>query len=287
LLALGAMATLGVGEVMSGFRLGFTTFLGSKAAGIALLIGLFYAALCICTTFIFLDRRENTFCVPMHCGSSMLSGFTATYALTFFFNQNPPSAPQLTSAGLIIIALAFLSPLHHFERYLGKLISVLERGYQMFFPSEALLQRPKPVALSSLQTTISENVLVGQKESLAQDHFDTLRRIFLFVCSGNTCRSPMAAAIGNAEIAARLNIPFETLGQANVQAFSAGVSARVGASIWFPRRPPRRTVSIQTVTSKIPSAADWLHTSTARGVFAIWSSCDSMRSTCRLGCREL
>jgi protein-tyrosine-phosphatase len=39
----------------------------------------------------------------------------------------------------------------------------------------------------------------------------------------------MAAAIGNAEIAARLNIPFESLGQANVQAFSAGVSARAGA----------------------------------------------------------
>src|ERR1700704_850954 len=133
LLVLGAMAALGAGEVMNGFRQGFTTFLGSKAVGIALLIGLFYSALCVCTTFIFLDRRENTFCVPMHCGSSMLSGFTATYALTFFFNQNPPSAPQLTSAGLIIIALGFLSPLHHFERSLGKLRSLLASGYRSFF----------------------------------------------------------------------------------------------------------------------------------------------------------
>jgi protein-tyrosine phosphatase len=39
----------------------------------------------------------------------------------------------------------------------------------------------------------------------------------------------MAAAIGNAEIAARLNIPFDALPTADIQALSAGVSARVGA----------------------------------------------------------
>src|SRR5258708_37134175 len=115
------MALVGSGEAMLGFRAGFTTFLGSAAVGWALLVGLFYAAVCICTTFIFLDRRENTFCVPMHCGSSMLSGLTAAYALTWFPNQSPPGGWQMPSASLIVIALALLSPLHHFEFYLGKL----------------------------------------------------------------------------------------------------------------------------------------------------------------------
>src|SRR5207237_10523112 len=115
LLALGAAAAVGAGDLMKGFRIGFTTFLFSRGAPIALLIGFFYAGLCICTTFMFLDRRENTFCVPMHSGSSMLSGFTATYALTLFFNQPSPSAPQLASAAFIVIALAVLSPLHHFS----------------------------------------------------------------------------------------------------------------------------------------------------------------------------
>ena len=41
----------------------------------------------------------------------------------------------------------------------------------------------------------------------------------------------MAAAISNAEIAARLKIPFEALETVNVQALSAGVSARVGAPL--------------------------------------------------------
>jgi protein-tyrosine-phosphatase len=39
----------------------------------------------------------------------------------------------------------------------------------------------------------------------------------------------MAAAIGNAHIAERLKIPFETLDGAGVKSLSAGVSARVGA----------------------------------------------------------
>jgi hypothetical protein len=73
LLALGLMATIGVGDVMMGFRVGFTTFPGTKGAAFAVLVELAYAGLNICTTLIFLDRRENTFCVPMHCSSSLLS----------------------------------------------------------------------------------------------------------------------------------------------------------------------------------------------------------------------
>src|SRR5437773_8959316 len=52
LLVLGVLALVGRGEVMLGFRLGFTTFLGSAAVGWASLVGLFYAGLCICTTLI-------------------------------------------------------------------------------------------------------------------------------------------------------------------------------------------------------------------------------------------
>jgi protein-tyrosine phosphatase len=41
----------------------------------------------------------------------------------------------------------------------------------------------------------------------------------------------MAAAIANAEIAARLGVPFEALGTVNAQALSRGVSAREGAPL--------------------------------------------------------
>ena len=229
LLLLAAMATIGIGDAMMGLRIGFTTFLASKDAGFAVLVGLFYAGLCICTTLIFLDRRENTFCVPMHCGSSMLSGLVATYALSFAFHQIPPNQSQLVSAGLIVIALAFLSPLHHFERFLGNLRSSLATIYQMLPGFVTGFQEPNPDTSSGLQTTLAWNAPLTEKELEGLDHIDKLRQAFLFVCSGNTCRSPIAAAIGNAEIAARLQIPVASLGPAKLPALSAGIAANIGA----------------------------------------------------------
>lgn len=200
-LALVVMAFVGAGDVMMGFRTGLTTFLISPAAVFAALVGLFYAGLCICTTLIFLDRRENTFCMPMHCGSSMLSGFTATAVLAYFFHQSSPSSAQMISAGFIVVALGFLSPLHHFQRVMNKLANALGR----------------------LRLRSTDIIPSGDGAALP--------RLILFVCSGNTCRSPMAAAIANAEIATRLNIPFEALETVNVRALSAGVSAKVGAPL--------------------------------------------------------
>jgi protein-tyrosine-phosphatase len=102
---------------------------------------------------------------------------------------------------MIVVALLFLSPLHHLDRYLAKL-------KPRFGPA------PIP------------------------------ERLFLFVCSGNTCRSPMAAAIANAEIAARLGIPYESLETVNVRALSAGVSARVGAPLTDEAAEVLRSLSV-------------------------------------------
>lgn len=200
------LALIGAGDVMLGFRTGLTSFVTTPAAFYAALVGLFYAALCICTTLIFLDRRENTFCMPMHCGSSMLSGFTATAILAYFFDQSPPTSAQSVSAGFIAIALAFLSPLHHFDRYWVKIKRILGLDYA------PMVAKPQ--------------------------------RLFLFVCSGNTCRSPMAAAIANAEIAARLGIPFKSLETVNVRALSAGVSAKVGAPLTAEAAEVLRSLSV-------------------------------------------
>ena len=195
-LTLIVLATIGAGDVMLGFRTGLTSFLTSPAAIYAVLVGLCYAALCICTTLIFLDRRENTFCMPMHCGSSMLSGFTATAILAYLYGQSSPTAAQAVGAGFIAIALGFLSPLHHLDRYLAR-----------------------------FRRTRRE-------------------RLFLFVCSGNTCRSPMAAAIANAEIATRLRLPIAALQTVNVRALSAGVSARVGEPLTAEAQEALQSLSV-------------------------------------------
>ena len=153
----------------------------------------------------------------MHCGTSMLSGLVASWALSLFYNQAPPSAAQLNSAFLIAIALLFLSPLHHFELYLGKLNKAFRRAFLWTKPS--LDEQARSAALSSaIQSSSQDGVVAGTNP----------RRVFLFVCSGNTCRSAMAEAIGNAETASRLNIPFDSVGESGVNMLSAGVSARPG-----------------------------------------------------------
>ena len=198
------LSLIGATPVMLGFRTGLTSFITTPGALFAALVGFSYAALCVCTTLIFLDRRENTFCVPMHCGSSILSGFTATAILAYFFNLSGPTSAQGVGAGLFIIALGFLSPLHHFDRYWIK----IKRAF-------------------------------GFAPPLAQP-----QRLFLFVCSGNTCRSPMAAAIANAEIAERLGIAFKSLETVNVRAMSAGVSARAGAPLTEEAAEVLRSLSV-------------------------------------------
>jgi len=57
---------------------------------------------------------------------------------------------------------------------------------------------------------------------------DALKRLFVFVCHGNTTRSPMAQAICNAEIADRFGVSFESLDRLGVKAVSAGLTARPG-----------------------------------------------------------
>jgi molybdate transport system ATP-binding protein len=60
---------------------------------------------------------------------------------------------------------------------------------------------------------------------------DVVQRLFLFVCAGNTSRSPMAQAICNAEIANRLGVPVDSLERLGIKAMSAGLTARPGESL--------------------------------------------------------
>jgi molybdate transport system ATP-binding protein len=60
---------------------------------------------------------------------------------------------------------------------------------------------------------------------------NTLQRLFVFVCHGNTLRSPMAQAICNAEIASRLGVPPESLDRLGIKAVSAGLTAQPGEPI--------------------------------------------------------
>jgi protein-tyrosine-phosphatase len=176
------VAAFGQGEIAGQLRDGFTVFFATKLVWPALLIGLLYACLYLFGTSIYLDDRENTFCIPLNRCSTLVSGIVSSYALTIFLGWRPPSYYQLAGALIVIVALGVLLQ-----------ASLREKG------------------------RAGVAVLAG-------------RRLFLFVCGGNTSRSPMAQAICNAEIARRLGLdPPPTPGElAPFYALSAGLTAEPG-----------------------------------------------------------
>jgi len=77
-------------------------------SAIGLLIGVFYGSLYFFGTSVYLDHRENSFCVPLNRGASLIAGVTAAVMM-----GRPPTIWELTGVSLVIFALVFLSPVHH------------------------------------------------------------------------------------------------------------------------------------------------------------------------------
>ena len=94
----------------------------------------------------------------------------------------------------------------------------------------------------------------------------TLRgRLVLFVCTGNTCRSPMAAAIFRSLLAERLGVGPDQLPEAGFRVQSAGVAAFGGASasdhavtLMAERGIDLSMHRSQPVTRELVEEADWI-----------------------------
>ena len=115
------VALFGHGEIAGGLRFGFAHAFNGPFALYGLAIGFFYAGLGVFNTFILLDRRENTFCVPMHSGSSLLAGILASYSLFWWLHGPHPSGVQIGGIFLIMAALLVMSPLHHLPLYVKQI----------------------------------------------------------------------------------------------------------------------------------------------------------------------
>lgn len=107
LIACAGLATIGLGFFVTGAPMRSGTL--APAIG----IGAMYAALYVFGTLIYLDRRENTFCIPLNRCSSLLAGLIASWALHSWLQMKPVSGPELVAALIVIGALLFLSPAHH------------------------------------------------------------------------------------------------------------------------------------------------------------------------------
>lgn len=101
-------ALLPTGSVAEQLRYGFANI---STAG--LLAGLFYGGLHLFGTMIYLDWRENAFCISLNRCTSIFAGIVASLAVTWNWNIAAVPQSQLVAAAIMFAALLLLSPAHH------------------------------------------------------------------------------------------------------------------------------------------------------------------------------
>jgi drug/metabolite transporter (DMT)-like permease len=111
LVFLGACAVIDHGAFMHLVRAGFTSFLARAPSIVAtgIVIGICSQGTGIFGGLILLDKRENTYCVPVNRCSSILAGVAASYLGMALFSGKPPSSYELAGAGLIVAAILVLT----------------------------------------------------------------------------------------------------------------------------------------------------------------------------------
>lgn len=108
LLALALMA-LGSGPVSDELRRGFTEVPFGPAAAAVVLVGVLSQSNGVFGGLVLLDKRENSFAVPVNRASSILAGLLATLVLWGFFGEKTPGFREILGALMILVAVLFLS----------------------------------------------------------------------------------------------------------------------------------------------------------------------------------
>ncbi len=106
---LAVLALIGSGPLMLQVRAGFTSFFDRGFTLEAIVIGLLSQGTGIFGGLILLDRRENSFCVPVNRASSILAGLLASLSLYVLLGKSPPGTNELVGAVLVIGAILVLS----------------------------------------------------------------------------------------------------------------------------------------------------------------------------------
>ncbi len=109
LLLVTLVALFGHGNIPHLLAQGFLEVPSSPVFLLVLTIGFLSQGTGIFGGLILLDKRENTYCVPVNRSSSILAGVMASYSLTLLLGARPPRTGELVGAGLIICAILFLT----------------------------------------------------------------------------------------------------------------------------------------------------------------------------------
>jgi drug/metabolite transporter (DMT)-like permease len=102
-------ALLGSAAPAVALQQGFVDIWREPVLGWVLAVGFLSQGTGVFGGLILLDKRENTFCVPVNRASSILAGLVASFGSAWLFGAALPSPFELVGAGLVVAAIAVLS----------------------------------------------------------------------------------------------------------------------------------------------------------------------------------
>jgi hypothetical protein len=104
-----AIFALFKGEIGADVRMGWTMHWSQPYLWALIVIGVMSQGTGFFGTLVFLDKNENTYCIPVNRSSSILAGVIASFFLALFPGQSLPATSQLIGAGIVIVSILFLS----------------------------------------------------------------------------------------------------------------------------------------------------------------------------------
>lgn len=102
------LAIFNTGEITESVRMGFTFHWGQPYIWALIMIGVLSQGTGVFGTLVFLDKNENTYCIPVNRSSSIIAGVLASYLLTLL-GVPAPATSRMIGAGLIVFAILFLT----------------------------------------------------------------------------------------------------------------------------------------------------------------------------------
>lgn len=108
-LTLGVAALVGQSQFSRELAAGFTSFMTGGLLPTAIVVGLLSQGTGVFGGLILLDKRENTFCVPVNRASSVLAGLCASLSLALLLGERYPAVSEWIGASLILVAIVVLS----------------------------------------------------------------------------------------------------------------------------------------------------------------------------------
>ena len=103
------VALVGQGTIGMEVRRGFTEIGASGAVLAAILVGVLSQGTGVFGGLVLLDKRENTFCVPVNRASSVLAGLLASVFLTAVGGAPSLPAAEIGGAFLLLAAIVVLA----------------------------------------------------------------------------------------------------------------------------------------------------------------------------------